>query len=67
MDTFWINNNCYINSFFKGFEKQVTTRLGEIDMKIMPYLDIIVFLTQSENGIRNFIKKRERKFDNNEL
>lgn len=63
MDWFWMSNFCYIDSFFKDFEKKVAEEFMNIDMDFLPYPDIVILLEGDEQFIRKSIKTRNRSFE----
>jgi len=66
MDTFWITYQLYIDTLLEGFEKELMLECAALDRKTLPWPDKIIFLRIDEKGIRNFIKKGARTFDQSE-
>ena len=63
MDNFWMSYQFYIDALAMDFERSVIRDIAEIDKLTLQYPDVIVFLSLSENGIRNFIRRGGREFD----
>lgn len=66
VDNFWISYQLYIDALAKDFEGEIIHDIAEIDKKTLQWPDVVILLSLSENGIRNFIKRGAREFDKNE-
>lgn len=66
IDNFWISYQLYIDALAKDFEGQIVHDIALIDRQTLEWPDLIVLLSLSEDGIRDFVKRGGRKFDNNE-
>lgn len=65
LDNFWISYQLYLEAT-TGFEREVVDELAEIDRQMFDWPDLVILLCNSEQGIREFIKKGGREFDNSE-
>ena len=65
LDNFWISYQLYLEST-TGFEREVVDELAEIDRQMFGWPDLVILLHNSEEGIREFVKKGKREFDNSE-
>jgi deoxyadenosine/deoxycytidine kinase len=63
MDTFWMANETYIESFFRGFERRLARELSLLDRSLLPLPDVIVRLDASRATIESLMQKRRRSFD----
>jgi len=66
IDNFWVSYQLYINTLAKDFEGDIIHDLAEIDRLTIDWPDIIIFLSLSEKGIRDFVKRGGREFDQSE-
>lgn len=66
LDTFWIDNQPYVELLQSGFPKDVIREMAEIDREILAWPDVSIFLKNSEQGIRKFISLGNRSFDASE-
>lgn len=66
IDNFWISYQLYIDALAKDFEGEVIRDIAFIDRHILPWPDLTILLSLSEDGIRDFVKRGGREFDNNE-
>ena len=66
IDNFWISYQLYIDALAKDFEGTIIHDLAEIDRSTLPWPDVVVFLLLSEEGIRDFIKRGGRAFNQSE-
>lgn len=65
-DTFWISYQLYIDALAKDFEGEVIHDIAFIDRQTLEWPDLTILLSLSEDGIRDFVKRGGREFDNNE-
>ncbi|MCF7815589.1 MAG: deoxynucleoside kinase [Candidatus Pacebacteria bacterium] len=65
-DNFWISYQLYIDALAKDFESEVIYDLATIDKQTLPWPDVVIFLSLEESGIRDFIKRGGRDFDQSE-
>lgn len=66
IDNFWLSYQLYIDALAKDFEGSIIHDLAEIDRLTIEWPDIVIFLSLSEQGIRDFIKRGAREFDQSE-
>lgn len=66
IDNFWLSYQLYIDALAKDFEGDIIHDLAEIDRLTIEWPDIVIFLSLSEQGIRDFIKRGGREFDQSE-
>ncbi len=66
VDNFWISYQLYIDALAKDFEGEVIHDIAFIDRQTLPWPDLTVLLSLSEDGIRDFVKRGGREFDNSE-
>lgn len=66
MDTFWVTYQLYIETLTEGFEREVILDIAEIDRLTLQWPDITIFLSHGEQGVRDFIKRGGRLFDQSE-
>lgn len=66
IDNFWLSYQLYIDALAKDFEGSIIHDLAEIDRLTIEWPDIVIFLSLSEQGIRDFIKRGGREFDQSE-
>ena len=66
IDNFWISYQLYIDAIAKDFEGSIIHDLAEIDRLTIEWPDVVIFLSLSEKGIREFIKRGGREFDQSE-
>lgn len=66
IDNFWISYQLYIDALAKDFEGEIIHDLAEIDRLTIEWPDVVIFLSLSEKGIRDFIKRGSREFDQSE-
>lgn len=66
IDNFWLSYQLYIDALAKDFEGSIIHDLAEIDRLTIEWSDIVIFLSLSEKGIRDFIKRGGREFDQSE-
>lgn len=65
LDNFWISYQLYLEAT-TGFEREVVDELAAIDREMFDWPDLVILLHNSEEGIREFIKKGGREFDKSE-
>lgn len=65
LDNFWISYQLYLEAT-TGFEREVVDELAAIDREMFDWPDLVILLCNSEQGIREFIKKGGREFDSSE-
>ena len=66
LDTFWLTERPYVDVFLKGFERSIARKICALDIKLFEWPDVVIFLKTSEEGVRKFIRRGGRKFDNSE-
>lgn len=66
IDNFWISYQLYIDALADGFEGSIIHDMAVIDRNTLEWPDLVIVLSLSENGIRNFIKRGGREFDSGE-
>lgn len=66
IDNFWISYQLYIDALAKDFEGEIIHEIASIDRQTLEWPDLTILLTLSEEGIRDFIKRGGREFDNSE-
>ncbi|MFZ2253364.1 MAG: hypothetical protein WAW13_04345 [Minisyncoccia bacterium] len=66
IDNFWISYQLYIDTLAKDFEGEIIHDIASIDRQTLEWPDLTILLSLSENGIRDFIKRGGREFDNSE-
>ena len=66
LDNFWISYQLYIDALAKDFEGSIIHDLAEIDRLTIEWPDIVIYLSLSEQKIRDFIKRGGREFDQSE-
>ena len=66
IDNFWVSYQLYIDALAKDFEGEIIHELAEIDRQTIEWPDIVIFLSLSEKGIRDFISRGGREFDRGE-
>jgi deoxyadenosine/deoxycytidine kinase len=65
-DNFWISYQLYIEALANDFEGELINNVALIDRETLPWPDAVILLTLSEEGVRNFIKRGGREFDQTE-
>jgi len=65
-DNFWISYQLYIDALANDFEGELINDIARIDRKTLLWPDVIILLTLSEEGVRDFIKRGGRQFDQTE-
>ncbi|MES2225733.1 MAG: AAA family ATPase [Patescibacteria group bacterium] len=66
LDCFWLTNQVYIDAWVPDeFQRSLLTELTNLDMQTYPWPDAVLVLTQSDEGIREFIQLGGREFENN--
>ena len=66
IDTFWLDNMLYFDVLLSGEDLNTVNKQGYIDMKILPFPDIVIYLKNSEDNTKKFIKLGARNFDTND-
>lgn len=66
IDNFWISYQLYIDALTKDFEGEIIHDIASIDRQTLEWPDLTILLSLSEEGIRDFIKRGGREFDNSE-
>jgi deoxyadenosine/deoxycytidine kinase len=66
LDVFWFSVTLHLDALLKGFELDVAKTLAEQDARTLSWPDLIIFLKNSEEGIRTFIAAGGRSFDTSE-
>lgn len=66
IDNFWISYQLYIDALAKDFEGEIINNIASIDRQTLEWPDVTVLLSHSESGIRDFIKRGGREFDDSE-
>ncbi len=66
IDNFWISYQLYIDALAKDFEGEIIHDIASIDRETLDWPDLTILLSLSENGIREFVKRGGREFDNSE-
>lgn len=66
IDNFWISYQLYIDALAKDFEGEIIHDIASIDRETLLWPDLTILLTLSEDGIREFVKRGGREFDNSE-
>jgi deoxyadenosine/deoxycytidine kinase len=66
LDCFWLTNQPYIDLWVPDmFEKELLTEVSKLDIASFPWPDTVIVLTQDTEGIKEFSKRGERKFEDN--
>lgn len=63
LDIFWLTTHMYIDVLLDGFERELMHTLLKQDELLVGYPDLIIYLKQSESGMRTFVSAGGRKFD----
>lgn len=63
LDVFWMSPHMFIDTLLEGFERELMWDVAYIDKQLFGYPDLIIFLKTSEEGIRRFIERGGRSFD----
>ena len=66
IDNFWISYQLFIDALAKDFEGEIIHDIATIDRQTLEWPDLTILLSLSEDGIRDFIKRGGREFDNSE-
>ncbi|OGH91506.1 MAG: hypothetical protein A2534_02265 [Candidatus Magasanikbacteria bacterium RIFOXYD2_FULL_39_9] len=63
LDTFWVDNQMYVDVLLSGHDKDVVNELIEIDLKTLQWPDIIIYLKNNKEGTKKFTELGSRNFD----
>lgn len=63
LDIFWLSTHLYTDVLFTGFEHELMTTLRKQDEQLLDYPDCIIYLTQSEEKTKEFVRLGGRSFD----
>lgn len=66
LDTFWFDNQMYVDVLLSGHDRDVANEMMQIDLKSLEWPDILVYLKNNEEGTRKFIELGGRDFDSKE-
>lgn len=66
LDTFWIDNQMYIDVLLKGVDWEIVNGLAMTDQRSALWPDVILYLKNSEERTRKFIELGGRNFDSSE-
>ncbi len=66
LDTFWIDNQPYIEVLTRGFEKEILKNLASLNLSLLPWPDMVIFLDTSPRMMKKFLKLGGRSFDQTE-
>lgn len=66
LDTFWIDNQMYIDVLLNGYDADVAGEMMQIDQKTLEWPEVIVYLKNSELKTKEFIALGGREFDADE-
>ena len=67
VDTFWADNMIYYDLLLDGDDLDVAKEQGQIDRKILPFPDKVVYLKNSEEQTKKFLVDGGREFDQGEV
>lgn len=63
LDTFWVDNQMYIDVLLEGNDKKVAERLSQIDARLLPWPDVIVYLKNGKENTERFVSLGGRSYD----
>ncbi len=63
LDTFWVDNQMYVDVLLSGHDKDVVNEIIGIDLKILQWPDIIIYLKNNKEGTKKFTELGGREFD----
>lgn len=63
LDTFWVDNQMYIDVLLEGHDKEVAEQLSQIDARLLPWPDIIIYLKNGKQNTEKFISLGGRSYD----
>jgi len=65
-DNFWVSYQLYIDALANDFEGQLINDIAQTDKETLPWPDVVILLALSDEGVRDFIKRGGREFDQTE-
>lgn len=63
LDTFWVDNQMYIDVLLADHDKEVAEHLSQIDAKLLPWPDVIIYLKNGKQNTEKFISLGGRSYD----
>lgn len=66
LDIFWLSAHLYIQDMTDPFERELLYDVSTQDEVMLGYPDVIIYLKQSAEGIRDFVSRGGRAFDASE-
>lgn len=66
MDTCWISTILHIETMLDGYEQEIMLTQKNLLKNYLPYPDALIYLTASQENIKNNISERDRDFDTSE-
>lgn len=63
LDTFWVDNQMYIDVLLADHDKEVAEQLSRIDARLLPWPDVIIYLKNGKQNTQKFISLGGRSYD----